>query len=127
MSRGGLIYADQSWLQPSTRRRWSFSSSPAALDDGEPIPEGLADAVAGLATAVGAVTRELGVDGDRERARRPILDVVQRAPVLAEDPDRPRSPTSAVLVAQVRSIAVDLLQATGLDREEALRSLRDRL
>ncbi len=97
------------------------------LEDGEPVPDGLADAVAGLATAVGALTRELGVEGDRERARRPILDVVYRAPVLAEDPDRPRTATSAVLVAQLRSIAVDLLQATGLDREEAQRILRDQL
>lgn len=97
------------------------------LEDGEPVPDGLADAVSGLATAVGAVTRELGVDGDRERARRPILDVVHRAAVLAEDPDRPRVATSAVLVAQVRSIAVDLLQTTGLDREEAQRALREQL
>ena len=98
-----------------------------ALEDGEPVPDELPDAIAGLATAVGALTRELGVDGDRERARRPILDVVHRAPVLAEDPDRPRTATSAVLVAQVRSIAVDLLQATGLDREDAQRGLRDQL
>lgn len=124
----------QRYREPAERSDYAMRNArvltrraPTVLEDGEPIPDGLADAVAGLSTAVGAVTRELGVDGDRERARRAILDVVRRAPVLTEDPDRPLLATSALLVAQVRSIAVDLLQATGLDREEATEALRGQL
>ena len=98
-----------------------------ALEDGEPSPPELADAVGELATAVGALTRELGVEGERERARGAILDVVRRAPVLVEDPDHPHAASTAVLVAQIRSIVLDLLQATGLDREEAQRELRGQL
>ncbi|MBW0106799.1 aromatic acid exporter family protein [Pseudonocardia sp. KRD291] len=96
-----------------------------ALEDGEPVPSGLADTVGELGTAVGALIGELGVDGDRRRARGAILDVVRHAAVLAEDPGNRRGPSAAVLVAQVRSIAIDLLQATGLDRAEAQRALRD--
>ncbi|ALL75030.1 MULTISPECIES: FUSC family protein [unclassified Pseudonocardia] len=109
-----------------------------AIEDGERIPPELADAIADLATAVGALIRELGQDGDRERARGPLLEAVQGAPVLAEPPvapapapdgGHPAGPAVSVpvLVAQTRSIAVDLLQATGLSRTEAMHALRDRL
>lgn len=111
-----------------------------AIEDGERIPPELADAIAELATAVGALIRELGQDGDREQARGPLLEAVQGAPVLADppsvvappepgpEPDAGGPPVSVpVLVAQVRSIAIDLLQATGLTRTEAMRALRDRL
>lgn len=95
-----------------------------ALEDGEDVPDGLADTVAELGTAVGALIRELGVDGDRQRARAAIVDVARRAAALAEDPEHPWEPSAVVLVAQVRSIAIDLLQATGLNRAEAQQALR---
>lgn len=104
-----------------------------AIEDGEPVPPGLPDAITELAAAVEALIGELGQDGDREKARGPILEAVQHAPVLA-DPGavvvRPAegqtapAGSAAVLVAQVRSIAIDLLQATGMTRSEALRALR---
>ncbi|MEV1293904.1 FUSC family protein [Pseudonocardia sp. NPDC049635] len=105
----------------------------AALEDHEHVPEELPEAITELAAAVGALIRELGQDGDRERARPAFLDAVGRSPVLA-DPSAttgPREGTPAVsvpvLVAQVRSIALDLLQATGMSRAEALHALRDRI
>ncbi|MBC3194669.1 aromatic acid exporter family protein [Pseudonocardia sp. C8] len=105
-----------------------------AMEDGERVPPELADAITDLATAVGALIRELAQDGDREHARPAILEAVHGAAVLAdrpippptwEDPVPPRS--LPVLVAQVRSIAVDLLQATGMARSEALHALREEL
>lgn len=96
-----------------------------AIEDGEPVPDGLADTLDELGTAVGALIGELGVDGDRERARGAIRDAAHRAAALAEDPGLPYGPSAAVLVAQVRSIAVDLLQATGLDRAQAQQALRE--
>ncbi|MEU6700204.1 FUSC family protein [Pseudonocardia sp. NPDC046786] len=104
-----------------------------ALEDGERIPAELPDAVTELAGAVGALIRELGQDGDRERARPAFLDAVGHSPVLSDRQagTGPADGTAAVsvpvLVAQVRSIAVDLLQATGMSRSEALGALRDRL
>lgn len=99
------------------------------LEDGEQAPPELADAITDLAGAIGALIHELGLDGDRERARPAVLDAVHRASVLVTDPstDDPASLSGSVLVAQVRSIAVDLLQATGLSRTEALRALREGL
>lgn len=102
----------------------------AALDDGERLPPELADAISDLASAVGALIRELGRDGDRRHARPAVLAALARASVLVADPARVADPASLsgpVLVAQVRSIAVDLLQATGLNRAEALRVLREQL
>ncbi|MFP5069149.1 FUSC family protein [Pseudonocardia nantongensis] len=102
------------------------------LEDGEQVPRELADAITDLTGAIGALIHELGLNGDRERARPAVLDAVHRASVLVADParsttDDPASFSGPVLVAQVRSIAVDLLQATGLSRTEALRALRAEL
>ena len=63
---------------------------------------------------------------------------MQHAPVLADpgavvarpaegQPAAAPAVSAPVLVAQVRSIAVDLLQATGMTRSEALRALRGQL
>ena len=104
-----------------------------ALEDGEQVPPELADAITDLATAVGALIRELSRDGHREQARPAILDacdapVLSGAPVAAPTWEEPVPATSLpVLTAQVRSIAVDLLQATGMTRTEAMRALREQL
>jgi uncharacterized membrane protein YgaE (UPF0421/DUF939 family) len=109
-----------------------------AIEDGEPVPPGLPDAITELAASVEALIGELGQDGDREKARGPILEAVQHAPVLADpgavvarpaegQPAAAPAVSAPVLVAQVRSIAVDLLQATGMTRSEALRALRGQL
>lgn len=65
------------------------------------------------------------MEGDRTRARGAILDVVRRTTVLDQDGAHPAGPSATVIVAQVRSIALNLLQATGQDRAQAQRALRD--
>jgi uncharacterized membrane protein YgaE (UPF0421/DUF939 family) len=92
------------------------------LTDGAPVEPEIADALSELAVAVGTLTAQLGREGDRERAREPVLDVVRHAVALSGG--REHSPSETVMVAQVRSIALDLLQATGLPRADALAAMR---
>lgn len=95
----------------------------ALCDDEPPVPE-LADAIEELSLAVGAVTAELGRDGDRERAREPVLDVVRHAAALSDGWSP--GPSEVVIGAQLRSIVLDLLQATGMSRAGALEAMRSR-
>ncbi len=94
----------------------------AALCDDEPAAPELADALRELATAVRTLTDQLGRDGDRARAREPLLDVVRQVRMLSET--FTPGPSEVVMVAQLRSIALDLLQATGMSRGEALVAMR---
>jgi len=96
-----------------------------ALQDDEPAEEALADAVDHVARAVQKLTAQVAQDGDRAQARSPILDLVHDAPILGDAGDLGIS--EQVMVAQLRSIALDLLQATGLTRAEALAALRAEL
>ncbi|MCW2721614.1 MAG: hypothetical protein JWR81_5436 [Pseudonocardia sp.] len=93
-----------------------------ALTDGEPVTPELADALNGLSVAVRTLTAQLDREGDLERAREPVLDVVRHAMATADG--RTHSAPETVMVAQLRSIALDLLQATGLPRAEALAAMR---
>lgn len=95
-----------------------------ALSDGEPAAPELADAIGGLAVAVGTLTAQLSREGDRERAREPVLDVVRHAVALSDG--WTPGPSEVVMVAQLRSIALDLLQATGMPRDKALAAMRER-
>jgi uncharacterized membrane protein YgaE (UPF0421/DUF939 family) len=95
-----------------------------ALTDDEPAAPELADLVSALAAAVRSLTGELDRDGERTRAREPVLDVIADAREL--DRHWSPGPSEVVILAQVRSIALDLMQATGLSRAEALDVLRDR-
>jgi uncharacterized membrane protein YgaE (UPF0421/DUF939 family) len=94
----------------------------AALCDDEPAAPGLADVLGELATAVRALTAQLGRDGDRVLAREPVLDAVRHARELAGK--LTPGPSEVVIMAQLRSIALDLLQATGMSRAEALEAMR---
>lgn len=96
----------------------------SALSDGEPTPPELADAVTRVANAVGALTEQLAREGDRTRARDPVLDAFPPVAVLSESPNLGLS--ERVVVAQLRSIILDLLQATGLRRSEAIAMMRER-
>ena len=96
----------------------------AALADGEPPIAELPDVLGELAAAVGRLTAELTREGDPTRARQPVVDVVRHAKVMADDAAALLGPSEQVLVAQVRSIALDLLQATGLSRDDALTAMR---
>jgi len=94
----------------------------SALADDEPAAPALADALGEMAAAVGVLTDQLGREGDRTLAREPVLDVVHHAVALAED--WAPGPSEAVIAAQLRSIALDLLQATGMTRDEGLAAMR---
>lgn len=95
----------------------------AALCDGEPDVPDLPDVLQELASAVRRLTAELQRDGDLERARRPVLEVVRHAKLMSDDAVASLGPSEQVLVAQVRSVALDLLQATGMRRDDALAAM----
>jgi uncharacterized membrane protein YgaE (UPF0421/DUF939 family) len=94
-----------------------------AICDGEPAAPELADVLNELAGAVRTLTGQLGRDGDRKVARESVVGVVHRARALART--FAPGPSEVVIVAQVRSIALDLLQATGMSRDEALAAMRN--
>ncbi len=91
----------------------------SALLDGEPEVPDLPDVLAELACAVDRLTAELTREGDPARARAAVIDVVAHAKVMSDDAVALLGTSEQVLVAQLRSIALDLLQATGLSRTEA--------
>ncbi|MCW0215010.1 MAG: FUSC family protein [Pseudonocardia sp.] len=97
-----------------------------ALGDGEPGVEALPDAVAQLGTAVQRLAEEIDDEGDRVKAREPILELVRNSPILG-DAAGELGMSEQVMIAQLRSIAMDLLQATGLTRAEAQAALRAEL
>lgn len=96
----------------------------SALSDGEPTVPELVDAVTRVANAVGALTEQLTQEGDRTRAREPVLDAFPPVAALSERPNLGLS--EQVVVAQLRSIILDLLQATGLRRSVAIAMMRER-
>jgi uncharacterized membrane protein YgaE (UPF0421/DUF939 family) len=93
-----------------------------ALSDDEPVTPEFADVLSELAVAVSVLTDQLGRDGDRAQAREPVLDVVRHVQRMSETWTPGRS--GVVMVAQLRSIVLDLLQATGLSRAESLMAIR---
>jgi uncharacterized membrane protein YgaE (UPF0421/DUF939 family) len=94
----------------------------SALSDGELVTPEFADVLCELAVAVTVLTDQLGRDGDRARAREPVLDVVRHVRRMSQT--WTPGPSGAVMVAQLQSIALDLLQATGMSRAEALAVMR---
>lgn len=98
------------------RRTWT------AISDDEPAAPELADAMTELAGAITSLTAELYRDGDRTRVREPVIDVVRHTVALQED--WTPGPSEVVIVAQLRSIALDLLQGTGMSRDEGLTAMR---
>jgi uncharacterized membrane protein YgaE (UPF0421/DUF939 family) len=111
--------ADYAMRNARVLARRTFS----ALTDDEPAAPELADLIFALSAAVGALTAELGRDGERVRAREPVLEVAADAHELAQR--WAPGPSEVVIMAQLRSIALDLMQATGLSRAEALQAMRD--
>lgn len=92
------------------------------IEDGEPVPENLPTAIDALGAAVHALQEEVVAEPGTDEARRQALRAVAEA-TQAEIAGTRLSGT--VIVGQVRSAASDVLQATGLDRAEALRRIRE--
>ncbi|MEU5849299.1 FUSC family protein [Saccharopolyspora shandongensis] len=92
----------------------------AALRDGEPVPRPLPGLLEELAGAVVLLRDELASGVDPLQTRATARSVAKKSTVelLGEG-----NFSMQVVVLQVRSIAVDLLQATGLSRTEAIAAL----
>lgn len=92
----------------------------AGLRNGERPPPELADRLDELARAVQSLTEELsrGQEPDRARAALLALAAALGEPLLAGNGFSAR-----VVVAQLRSVVVDLLQATGMPRDDATAAL----
>ncbi len=96
------------------------TADPAADDATGARLDGLADTLGQLTCAVERFTAELGREGDRSCVREPLLHVLRHAGDGSGDPDT----SEVVAAAQLRSIVLDLLQATGLSRADALAAMR---
>ncbi|ONI82310.1 hypothetical protein ALI22I_40025 [Saccharothrix sp. ALI-22-I] len=92
----------------------------AALRDGERMPDVLPDVLRQYAEAVEVLRTELGRGDEPKKARAVIRDAVASATTHELGGE---GFSTKVVLAQVRSVAVDLLQATGLTRAEAVESL----
>jgi uncharacterized membrane protein YgaE (UPF0421/DUF939 family) len=88
----------------------------SALTDGEAFPTALPSALRGLAGAATAFAEVLASDGDPAEVRAAIGAA---ATTLDADDLEDVGFSARVVTAQLRSVAVDLLQATGLDHGQA--------
>ncbi|MEO3928230.1 FUSC family protein [Micromonosporaceae bacterium B7E4] len=92
-----------------------------ALEDEEPIPEEMSNAVALLAEAVRLLRKDLGLGVRPEGAREQALQAIgQAGRAYAEGVGF----SGSVVIAQVRTTGSDLLRATGIERLEANQLVR---
>ncbi|GAA1268907.1 FUSC family protein [Saccharothrix xinjiangensis] len=91
----------------------------AALRDGERAPEVLPGVLREYAAAVDLLRTELGRGEEPKRARTAVCEAARATTRQLGG----EGFSTRVVLAQVRSVAVDLLQATGLSRAEAAESL----
>lgn len=111
----GAVHIDRATRNIRVMQRRTAS----LVRDAEPAPPDLPTAVDRLADAVTALRRDLATGGDS--ARTPALDAARAAgSAYAEGVGF----SGSVVVAQIRSAAVDVLVASGLDRDEAVRAVR---
>lgn len=92
-----------------------------ALEDEEPIPPTMPDAVALLAESVRQLRRDLGVGAQPETAREQALRAVSEAGRAYTEGV---GFSGSVVIAQVRTTSSDLLRAAGIERTEANRLVR---
>ncbi|MHA6801608.1 FUSC family protein [Bounagaea algeriensis] len=138
LQAGGEIarYAPIRWHRRGELERYDVAATPvdralrntrvlarralAALRDEEPVPRPLPALLEELAGAVALLRDELASGNDPLQAREATRSVARKSTVeLLGEGDY----SMQVVVLQVRSIVVDLLQATGLGRAEALAAL----
>jgi uncharacterized membrane protein YgaE (UPF0421/DUF939 family) len=96
----------------------------AMIGDAEPIPPELVQAVRGLAAASTNLRRELADAGEPVSTRDSALAAVR---ACAEAYGAGLGFSGGVVVAQIRSTAVDLIGATGFTPEEAKQLVREAL
>jgi uncharacterized membrane protein YgaE (UPF0421/DUF939 family) len=92
-----------------------------AIELEPPTPAELSLAVRELASAVTALATEIEGREDKGTGSREALSAARRATAVA---DSRTSMSVAAIVAQVRSIATDLLRAVGFERSDALDRVR---
>jgi len=92
----------------------------AALRDGEALPEALPEAIAKLAESVDLLSSELAQGKDPAAARSGMRGVAASAGSELIGEGRL---SASVVLGQLRSMTVDLLQATGMTRDDALSAL----
>ena len=87
----------------------------ALLRHGEPVPDGLDDAIDALASAVEIFADDLSERDDFEEARRELAEAARMASVALPEA---ATMNSAAIAAQIRSLAADLMYASGYTRDE---------
>lgn len=95
--------------------------SATAIDDDEPLPETLTGALHALAESVDRLSRELARGAEPVNARVAAVRAVHFAAAAYEGG---LGFSGGAIVAQVRSIANDLLRASGVDAEQTSRLVR---
>ncbi len=91
-----------------------------ALKAEEQIPDGVPEVLKNYADAVDCLKGELGKGKEPGGTREAVRDAARQLTARRLGGD---GFSSKVVLAQIRSIAVDLLQATGLNRSEAMEAL----
>ena len=92
-----------------------------ALRDRESLAAGVPDVLARLADAIDLARSELQTGDDAHEGRLALVDVAHAIGAIRGDD---QGLSSHVILAQLRSAAVDLLQASGLPLEQATSALR---
>jgi hypothetical protein len=93
----------------------------ATVREGEPAPEALPETIRDLARAVETLTAYIEEPEHPVETRRFALEAAGGATAVLSERNDLRT---SMLVGQVRSTAVDLLRASGMDSTEALEALR---
>jgi uncharacterized membrane protein YgaE (UPF0421/DUF939 family) len=93
-----------------------------AVREGGTVPEALSETILDLAYAVETLAAYIEEPEHPMDTRRFALEAAEGATAVLEESNDLRT---SMLVGQIRSTAVDLLRASGMDRTEALDTLRD--
>jgi uncharacterized membrane protein YgaE (UPF0421/DUF939 family) len=95
--------------------------SAAVISDREPVPPALPRSVEQMAEALVSLRRDLGSGGRLREVRESVVAAAAGAGLAYR---QGVGFSGGVVVAQLRSIAIDLLRAAGVEREAALRTIR---
>ncbi|WP_260428463.1 FUSC family protein, partial [Micromonospora globispora] len=116
--RRGFQHIDRVSAQCRALARWAATT----LQYDEPVPEELTAAVNRLAEAIQMLRREARTGGPFDQTRNAVLDGARLA---GQAYHRGLKPFSDAMVIQLRTMASDLLRATGCEPETANRMVRE--